>query len=92
MLIVGSHVSPYVRKVLVALAIKGIAHEVDPITPFYGNDDFSRLSPLRRIPVLIGSGIPLFGALPIDIPMHHVRTRVLGPGLVQSDYDLSSPG
>lgn len=53
MLIVGSHVSPYVRKVLVALAIKGIAHEVDPITPFYGNDEFSKLSPLRRIPLLI---------------------------------------
>ncbi|HUP67185.1 MAG TPA: glutathione S-transferase family protein, partial [Sphingomicrobium sp.] len=24
-----------------------------PITPFYGNDEFERLSPLRRIPVLI---------------------------------------
>jgi glutathione S-transferase len=59
MLIVGSHVSPYVRKVLVALAIKGIAHEVDPITPFYGNDDFSRLSPLRRIPVLIDGELVL---------------------------------
>ncbi len=59
MLIIGSHVSPYVRKVLVALAIKGIAHEVDPITPFYGNDDFSRLSPLRRIPVLIDGDLVL---------------------------------
>lgn len=59
MLIIGSHVSPYVRKVLVALAIKGIAHEVDPITPFYGNDDFSRLSPLRRIPVLVDGDLVL---------------------------------
>jgi glutathione S-transferase len=33
--------------------LKGIAYEVDPITPFYGNDEFQRLSPLRRIPVLI---------------------------------------
>ncbi len=24
-----------------------------PITPFYGNDEFARLSPLRRVPVLI---------------------------------------
>src|SRR5262245_41439573 len=46
---------------------------------------------LTRIPVLIGSGIPLFGALPLDIAMHHVRTRVLGPGLVQSEYDLAPP-
>ena len=46
---------------------------------------------LTRIPVLIGSGIPLFGALSIDISMRHVRTRVLGPGLVQSEYDLAPP-
>jgi glutathione S-transferase len=59
MLIIGSHVSPYVRKVLVALALKGVAHEVDPITPFFGNDDFSKLSPLRRIPVLIDGDLVL---------------------------------
>lgn len=51
--IIGSFVSPYVRKVLAALNLKGLAYEVDPITPFYGNDEFERLSPLRRIPVLI---------------------------------------
>ena len=51
--IIGSFVSPYVRKVLACLNLKGIAYEVDPITPFYGNDEFARLSPLRRIPVLI---------------------------------------
>jgi glutathione S-transferase len=51
--IVGSFVSPYVRKVLACLNLKDIAYEVDPITPFYGNDEFERLSPLRRIPVLI---------------------------------------
>jgi len=59
MLIIGSHVSPYVRKVLVALAIKGVDYEIDPITPFYGNDAFSRLSPLRRIPVLIDGDLVL---------------------------------
>ena len=51
--IVGSFVSPYVRKVLACLNLKGLAYEVDPITPFFGNDEFERLSPLRRIPVLI---------------------------------------
>jgi glutathione S-transferase len=51
--IIGSFVSPYVRKVLACMNLKGLAYEVDPITPFYGNDDFERLSPLRRIPVLI---------------------------------------
>jgi glutathione S-transferase len=51
--IIGSFVSPYVRKVLACLNLKGIAYEVDPITPFFGNDAFERLSPLRRIPVLV---------------------------------------
>ena len=51
--VIGSYVSPYVRKVLAAMNLKGLSFEVDPITPFYGNDEFERLSPLRRIPVLI---------------------------------------
>ena len=51
--VIGSFVSPYVRKVLACLELKGLDYEVDPITPFFGNDDFARLSPLRRIPVLI---------------------------------------
>jgi glutathione S-transferase len=53
MKIIGSFVSPYVRKVLACLNLKGLAFEVDPITPFFGNDEFERLSPLRRIPLLI---------------------------------------
>jgi len=57
MKIIGSFVSPYVRKVLACLELKGLDYEVDPITPFYGNDEFERLSPLRRIPVLIDGDI-----------------------------------
>jgi glutathione S-transferase len=59
MKIVGSYVSPYVRKVLACLALKGLDYEIDPITPFYGNDDFERLSPLRRIPVLVEGDLTL---------------------------------
>ena len=51
--IIGSFVSPYVRKVLACLNLKTIDYEIDPITPFFGNDEFERLSPLRRIPVLV---------------------------------------
>jgi glutathione S-transferase len=49
--IIGSYISPYVRKVLVCLDWKGIGYEIDPIIPFMGDDRFSQLSPLRRIPV-----------------------------------------
>jgi len=51
--VIGSFVSPYVRKVLACMELKGLDYEVDPITPFFGNDEFTRMSPLRRIPVLI---------------------------------------
>ena len=53
MKIIGSFVSPYVRKVLACMHLKGLAYQIDPITPFFGNDEFRRLSPLSRIPVLI---------------------------------------
>ena len=59
MKIIGSFVSPYVRKVLACLAIKGLDYEIDPITPFYGNEEFERLSPLRRIPVLVDGDLTL---------------------------------
>src|SRR3569832_397806 len=49
--IIGGCASPYVRKVLAALAWKGISYEIDPIVPFYGDDAFSKINPLRRIPV-----------------------------------------
>jgi glutathione S-transferase len=59
MRIIGSFVSPYVRKVLACMMLKELAFEVDPITPFYGNAEFERLSPLRRIPVLIDGEVTL---------------------------------
>jgi len=57
--IIGSYLSPYVRKVLVVLHLKGIAYDIDPIIPFMGDDRFSRLSPLRRIPVLLDGEVTL---------------------------------
>jgi len=59
MKIIGSYISPYVRKVLACLALKGLDYEIDPITPFYGDDEFARLSPLRRIPVLVDGDLAL---------------------------------
>jgi glutathione S-transferase len=57
--IIGGPASPYVRKVLAALEWKGIAWEIDPIVPFYGNEAFSKISPLRRIPVFIDEHVTL---------------------------------
>jgi glutathione S-transferase len=59
MKVIGSYVSPYVRKVLACLHLKGLAYEIDPITAFFGNEEFARLSPLRRIPVLVHGDLVL---------------------------------
>jgi dihydrofolate reductase len=41
---------------------------------------------ITRIPVLLGSGIPLFGPLSRDIRLEHIATRSYRSGLVQSEY------
>lgn len=43
---------------------------------------------ITRIPVLLGTGRPLFGELAADIRLAHVRTRSWPSGLVQSEYKI----
>src|SRR2546425_9163257 len=45
---------------------------------------------ITRVPVLIGAGIPLFGALERDIALQHVVTRQYASGLVQSEYVVAA--
>ena len=45
---------------------------------------------VTRIPVLLGSGIPLFGPLSQDIRLRHMSTRAFPSGLVQSEYLIST--
>ena len=51
--VIGAPISPYVRKVLTVCEMKAIPYQVDPIVPFFGDDTFSELNPLRRVPVFI---------------------------------------
>ena len=45
---------------------------------------------ITRVPVLIGSGVPLFGSLPCDIRLRHVATRYYPSGLVSSEYHVAA--
>lgn len=45
---------------------------------------------LTRVPVLLGSGLPLFGPLSRDIRLEHVGTRSFASGLVQSEYRIAT--
>ena len=42
---------------------------------------------ISKVPILIGSGIPLFGFLNTDLPFKHMRTEVYSNELVRSYYE-----
>ena len=44
---------------------------------------------LTRVPLLLGSGIPLFGELEKEFGLEHVATRSFDSGLVQSEYRVA---
>ena len=82
MRIIGSYLSPYVRKVLACLELKGLAYEIDPITPFMGDDRFTALSPLRRVPVLIDDRVTLADS---SVICQYLEDRYPEPALYPAD-------
>ena len=43
---------------------------------------------ITRVPVIIGSGIPLFGSTLSDIVLEHIKTQPYASGLVKSEYEV----
>ena len=86
---VVEHMSGEPAEIVSQLAARGIQHiYVDggiTIQRFLHAGLIQRLT-ITRVPVLIGAGIPLFGALDRDIALKHVATRHYRSGLVQSEY------
>jgi dihydrofolate reductase len=80
-------------EIVARLAARGIRHVyVDggiTIQRFLRAGLIQRLV-ITRVPVLIGSGIPLFGELQRDIVLRHVATRQYASGLVQSEYVVAT--
>jgi dihydrofolate reductase len=86
---VVEHMSGEPSEIVAQLAARGIQHiYVDggiTIQSFLQAGLIQSLI-ITRVPVLIGDGIPLFGALQSDIVLKHVATRQYKSGLVQSEY------
>jgi glutathione S-transferase len=80
--VIGSYLSPYVRKLLVCLDLKQIDYEIDPIVPFFGNDRFGELSPLRRIPVWIDDRVTLADS---SVICQYLEDRYPDPPLYPKD-------
>jgi len=47
---------------------------------------------VTRVPVVLGTGLPLFGAVDGDVRFTHVRTQAYPSGLVQSEYRAAAGG
>jgi glutathione S-transferase len=64
LIVYGGAVSPFVRKVRVVLAEKGVPYSLEQISPFKPPPDFREISPLGRIPVLRDTDQPEPNTLP----------------------------
>ena len=86
------HLSGAPAEILTTLAARGIRHVyVDggiTVQRFLAAGLIRRII-VTRVPVLIGTGIPLFGPTPRDIALQHIATRQYASGLVQSEYEVA---
>ena len=80
--IIGGPGSPYVRKVLAVCEMKGVPYKLDPIVPFYGDESFGEISPLRRIPVYIDDQVSLCDSTVI---CEYLEDRFPEPRLMPAD-------
>jgi len=58
LMVYGSTISPFVRKVRVVLAEKGLEYKIDPVNPFAPPPEFLAISPLKRIPAFRDTDLP----------------------------------
>jgi dihydrofolate reductase len=90
---VVEHMSGAPADIVAQLATRGMKHlYVDggvTVQRFLRAGQIQRFI-ITRVPVLIGSGIPLFGPLERDIVLTHVRTQQYKSGLVQSEYTVAA--
>jgi dihydrofolate reductase len=83
------------RSIAAALDARGVRHAYvdggETIQAFLRAGLIQRLI-VTRVPVLVGEGIPLFGATGRDVALRHVETRTYAGGLVKTEYEVEREG
>ena len=86
LIVYGGSVSPFVRKVRVVLAEKGVDYKLDPVNPFAPPPEFLKISPLKRIPVLRDTDLPEPNTLPdSSVICDYLERKYPEPALYPAD-------
>lgn len=85
--LIGANISPFVRKVRVVLAEKGLSYDHDPMIPVGVSDEYRRLHPLGKIPTLTDGDKVIPDSSAICVYLERLQPD---PALYPSDgYELS---
>jgi glutathione S-transferase len=84
LIVYGASLSPFVRKVQVVLAEKGVDYKLEQVNPFSPPPEFLSISPLKRVPVFRDTDVPEPNTLPdssiiCDYLEHKFPTPALYP-------------
>jgi glutathione S-transferase len=86
LIVYGGSLSPFVRKVLVVLAEKGVEAKNENINPFAPPPEFLKISPLKRIPVLRDTDVPEPNTLPdSSVICDYLENKFPNPPLYPKD-------
>jgi glutathione S-transferase len=86
LIVYGGAVSPFVRKVRVVLAEKGIEYKLEQVSPFKPPPEFLAISPLKRIPVLRDTDLPEPNTIPDSSAIcDYLEHKFPKPSLYPSD-------
>ncbi|HEB89276.1 MAG TPA: glutathione S-transferase family protein [Deltaproteobacteria bacterium] len=85
--LIGAAISPFVRKVRVVLAEKALSYDHDPMVPFGVSDEYKRMHPLGKIPVLVDGDKIIPDSSPICVYLEKTHPD---PALYPSEaYELA---
>ncbi len=83
LVLLGGSVSPFVRKVRVVLAEKGLEHQHEQVNPFSPPEGWRKISPLGRIPALRDGERVINDS---SVICHYLERRYPDPALYPADH------
>ena len=85
-IVYGGSVSPFVRKVRVVLAEKGVPYSLEQVNPFAPPPEFLQISPLKRIPVMRDTDLSEPNTLPdSSVICDYLEHKYPAPALFPAD-------